>query len=95
MEVIPQHTTQPTDTEKFDKNIIQLSDIKSLSANEKTLIPLTRVLVVEDTRYHSDCHKTLLHEVLMLTLRQTVREAVEMFEPGKYGLVYMDISLPK
>ena len=97
MEVIPQHTTQPTDTEKFDKKIIQLSDIKSLSANEtKSTDTLTRVLVVEDTDIIQIVTKTLLHEAgFDVDIAASGEEAVEMFEPGKYGLVYMDIGLPK
>ena len=97
MEVLPQHTTQPTDTEKFDKKIIQFSDIKSFSANEtKSTGTLTRVLVVEDTDIIQIVTKTLLHEAgFDVDIAASGEEAVEMFEPGKYGLVYMDIGLPK
>ena len=97
MEVLPQHTTQPTDTERFDKKIIQFSDIKSFSANEtKSTGTLTRVLVVEDTDIIQLVTKTLLHEAgFDVDIAASGEEAVEMFDPGKYGLVYMDIGLPK
>lgn len=97
MEVLPQHTTQPNDTEIFDKKIIQFPDIKSFSANEtKSTGTLTRVLVVEDMDIIQLVTKTLLYEAgFEVDIAASGEEAVEMFEPGKYGLVYMDIGLPK
>ena len=97
MEVLPQHTTQPTDTERFDKKIIPFADIKSFSANEtKSTGTLTRVLVVEDTDIIQLVIKTLLHEAgFDVDIAASGEEALAMFEPGKYGLVYMDIGLPK
>jgi len=97
MEVLPQHTTQPTETERLDKKIIQFSDIKSFSANEtKSTGTLTRVLVVEDTDIIQLVTKTLLHEAgFDVDIAASGEEALAMFEPGKYGLIYMDIGLPK
>jgi len=97
MEVLPQTGAQPVNTEKFDKKVIRFSDIKYFSANEtKSTDTLARVLVVEDTDIIQFVTKTLLHEAgFDVDIASSGEEAVEMFEPGKYGLVYMDIGLPK
>lgn len=97
MEVLPQSISQPVDTNRFDKKIIPFSDIKSFSTNEeKNTDTLTRVLVVEDTDLIQLVTRTLLNEAgFSVDIASTGEEAVEMFEPGKYGLVYMDIGLPK
>lgn len=55
-----------------------------------------RVLVVEDTEVIQFVTKSLFNTAgFFVDIASTGEEAVEMFEPGKYGLIYMDIGLPK
>lgn len=99
IEVLPQHTTKakPTDTEIFDKKIIQFPDIQSFSTNEThSTESLTRVLVVEDMDMIQLVTRTLLNEAgFNVDIAASGEEALSMFKPGKYGLIYMDIGLPK
>lgn len=97
MEVFPETENQPINTEKFDKKVTQFDNIKSFSADgQKSTDTLTRVLVVEDTDIIQLVTKTLLHEAgFDVDIASSGEEALAMFEPGKYGLIYMDIGLPK
>jgi two-component system aerobic respiration control sensor histidine kinase ArcB len=97
MEALPQFISQPVNTEKFNKKVIQFADIKSFPTNEtKNTASLTRILVVEDSDMIQLVTKTLLNEAgFDIDIAASGEEALVMFEPGKYGLIYMDIGLPK
>jgi len=57
---------------------------------------LPRILLVEDTDIIQLVTKSLLSDTgFSVDIASTGEEAVEMFLPGKYGLIYMDIGLPK
>ena len=56
---------------------------------------LARVLLVEDMEMIQFVTKSLLNNAgFSVDIASSGEEAVEMFEPSKYSLVYMDIGLP-
>lgn len=56
---------------------------------------LAHVLLVEDTEMIQFVTKSLLNNAgFSVDIASSGEEAVEMFSPGKYSLVYMDIGLP-
>ncbi|MCD8525469.1 MAG: ATP-binding protein [Gammaproteobacteria bacterium] len=68
----------------------------NLKVETKNTSNLPRVLVVEDTEVIQFVTKSLLNDAgFSVDIASTGEEAVEMFEPGKYGLIYMDLGLPK
>ncbi len=66
------------------------------SIDEKTFAEDTpRILLVEDSDIIQMVTKTLLNDTgFQVDIASSGEEAVQMFLPGKYGLIYMDIGLP-
>lgn len=71
---------------KISNNISKIGNAKDVPC----------ILVVEDTDIIQLVTKTLLNEAgFSVDIASTGEEALEMFEPSKYGLIYMDVGLPK
>nr|MBP9727267.1 response regulator [Gammaproteobacteria bacterium] len=72
------------------------ANFRSSSTDEKTLAAdAPRVLLVEDSDLIQMVTKTLLNDAgFQIDIASSGEEAVQMFSPGKYGLIYMDIGLP-
>lgn len=71
-------------------NVTRLSKEKESTAN------FPRILLVEDTHMIQYVAKSLLNDAgFVVDIASTGEEAYDMFLPGKYDLIYMDIGLPK
>ncbi len=77
--------------EKITRDVMPLNNSENQSPEN-----LPRVLLVEDTEMVQFVTKSLLNSAgFSVDIASSGEEALEMFEPSKYGLIYMDIGLPK
>jgi CheY-like chemotaxis protein len=96
VESIPPHSAPASKilgTEKKESTR-KITATSATTKKEKTA-PIAHVLLVEDTEIIQVVTQILLHDAgFSVDVAASGEEALEMFSPEKYDLIYMDIGLP-